>query len=48
MTSFASNSKSELRQRIRAALEKISPVVRAVESISTLTKPIPERNLPSR
>ena len=33
MTSFVSNPKSELRQTIRAALEKISPAVFAVESI---------------
>jgi hypothetical protein len=28
MTSFADNPKTELRQKIRAALEKISPAVR--------------------
>ncbi len=33
MTPSASNSKSDLRQKIRVALEKISPAVRAVESI---------------
>ena len=33
MNSIASNSKSELRQTIRARLEKISPAVFAVESI---------------
>src|SRR5271165_2059213 len=33
MTSSASNSKTDLRQKIRAQLEKISPAVRAVESI---------------
>jgi 5-formyltetrahydrofolate cyclo-ligase len=32
VTSFTSNSKSELRSKIRGALEKISPAVRAVES----------------
>jgi 5-formyltetrahydrofolate cyclo-ligase len=33
VTSFTSNSKSDLRAHIRARLEKISPAVRAVESI---------------
>ena len=33
MTVTAQQQKSELRQKIRAALEKISPAVRAVESI---------------
>ncbi len=33
MISSVANSKSDLRQKIRAQLEKISPAVRAVESI---------------
>ena len=33
MISSATNSKSDLRAKIRAALKKISPAVRAVESI---------------
>jgi len=33
MDSSIANSKSDLRQKIRAALDKISPAVRAVESI---------------
>jgi 5-formyltetrahydrofolate cyclo-ligase len=34
MISSIANSKTDLRQKIRAQLEKISPAVRAVESIS--------------